>query len=187
MYPAASVSGLYFAHPEARYFAVGRIGARPGRGLRAPQGRRARARSSAGWRPCSTPSPRRSRPERRGRRALRRPHHGRAGPPRLRAARHTVRGGGVRARLPREGHPPRAADPRPRQGRAARGGAAHAALAARRGLLRGRAARLRGLGRHRDRPRARVETTEIPDPSRTAAEWAFQSDTFVPPTSAWEN
>ncbi len=26
MYPAASVSGLYFAHPEARYFTVGRIG-----------------------------------------------------------------------------------------------------------------------------------------------------------------
>ncbi|MBE3095502.1 MAG: hypothetical protein IMZ44_00050, partial [Planctomycetes bacterium] len=26
MIPAASVSGLYFAHPEARYFAVGRIG-----------------------------------------------------------------------------------------------------------------------------------------------------------------
>jgi 5-methyltetrahydrofolate--homocysteine methyltransferase len=26
MHPAASVSGLYFAHPEARYFAVGRIG-----------------------------------------------------------------------------------------------------------------------------------------------------------------
>jgi 5-methyltetrahydrofolate--homocysteine methyltransferase len=26
MYPAASVSGLYFAHPQARYFAVGRIG-----------------------------------------------------------------------------------------------------------------------------------------------------------------
>ncbi len=26
MMPAASVSGLYFAHPEARYFAVGRIG-----------------------------------------------------------------------------------------------------------------------------------------------------------------
>jgi 5-methyltetrahydrofolate--homocysteine methyltransferase len=25
MVPAASVSGLYFAHPEARYFAVGRI------------------------------------------------------------------------------------------------------------------------------------------------------------------
>jgi 5-methyltetrahydrofolate--homocysteine methyltransferase len=25
MYPAASVSGLYFAHPEARYFAVGKI------------------------------------------------------------------------------------------------------------------------------------------------------------------
>ena len=26
MTPAASVSGLYFAHPEARYFTVGRIG-----------------------------------------------------------------------------------------------------------------------------------------------------------------
>jgi 5-methyltetrahydrofolate--homocysteine methyltransferase len=26
MLPAASVSGLYLAHPEARYFAVGRIG-----------------------------------------------------------------------------------------------------------------------------------------------------------------
>ena len=26
MTPAASVSGLYFAHPEARYFTVGRVG-----------------------------------------------------------------------------------------------------------------------------------------------------------------
>jgi 5-methyltetrahydrofolate--homocysteine methyltransferase len=26
MLPAASVSGLYFSHPEARYFNVGRIG-----------------------------------------------------------------------------------------------------------------------------------------------------------------
>ena len=26
MYPAASVSGLYFAHPGAKYFAVGKIG-----------------------------------------------------------------------------------------------------------------------------------------------------------------
>ncbi|HEV2246629.1 MAG TPA: vitamin B12 dependent-methionine synthase activation domain-containing protein, partial [Terriglobia bacterium] len=26
MYPAASVSGLYFSHPESRYFAVGKIG-----------------------------------------------------------------------------------------------------------------------------------------------------------------
>lgn len=25
MYPAASVSGLYFAHPEAKYFSVGKI------------------------------------------------------------------------------------------------------------------------------------------------------------------
>jgi 5-methyltetrahydrofolate--homocysteine methyltransferase len=26
MHPAAAVSGLYFAHAEARYFAVGRVG-----------------------------------------------------------------------------------------------------------------------------------------------------------------
>ena len=26
MYPAASVSGFYFAHPDSRYFAVSRIG-----------------------------------------------------------------------------------------------------------------------------------------------------------------
>ena len=26
MTPAAAVSGLYFAHPAARYFAIGRIG-----------------------------------------------------------------------------------------------------------------------------------------------------------------
>jgi 5-methyltetrahydrofolate--homocysteine methyltransferase len=26
MIPASSVSGLYFAHPDARYFTVGRIG-----------------------------------------------------------------------------------------------------------------------------------------------------------------
>ena len=26
MHPAASVSGLYFGHPQARYFAVGRLG-----------------------------------------------------------------------------------------------------------------------------------------------------------------
>jgi 5-methyltetrahydrofolate--homocysteine methyltransferase len=26
MWPAASVSGLYLAHPEARYFTVGRLG-----------------------------------------------------------------------------------------------------------------------------------------------------------------
>ncbi len=27
MLPASSVSGFYFAHPDAKYFAVGRIGA----------------------------------------------------------------------------------------------------------------------------------------------------------------
>ena len=26
MYPAASVSGFYFANPEARYFGVGKVG-----------------------------------------------------------------------------------------------------------------------------------------------------------------
>jgi 5-methyltetrahydrofolate--homocysteine methyltransferase len=26
MYPTAAVSGWYFAHPQARYFAVGKIG-----------------------------------------------------------------------------------------------------------------------------------------------------------------
>jgi 5-methyltetrahydrofolate--homocysteine methyltransferase len=26
MYPASSVSGFYFAHPESKYFAVGRLG-----------------------------------------------------------------------------------------------------------------------------------------------------------------
>ena len=29
MWPAASVSGFYLAHPDARYFAVGRIGVDP--------------------------------------------------------------------------------------------------------------------------------------------------------------
>ena len=59
--PAASVSGIYFAHPEARYFSVGRIGrdqvedyaarkgidARRGRALAAPEPR-LRARNGAG-------------------------------------------------------------------------------------------------------------------------------------------
>jgi 5-methyltetrahydrofolate--homocysteine methyltransferase len=26
MYPAASVSGWYFSHPESRYFGIGRVG-----------------------------------------------------------------------------------------------------------------------------------------------------------------
>jgi 5-methyltetrahydrofolate--homocysteine methyltransferase len=26
MYPASSVSGFYFSHPESKYFAVGKIG-----------------------------------------------------------------------------------------------------------------------------------------------------------------
>ena len=35
MLPASAVSGLYFHHPQAKYFAVGRIGPGPGGGLRA--------------------------------------------------------------------------------------------------------------------------------------------------------
>ena len=37
MLPAASVSGLYFAHPQARYFTVGRVGRGSDRQLRAAQ------------------------------------------------------------------------------------------------------------------------------------------------------
>ena len=38
MWPGSSVSGLYFAHPEARYFSPGQDWARPGGGLRRAQG-----------------------------------------------------------------------------------------------------------------------------------------------------
>ena len=38
MMPAASVSGLYFANPQARYFMVGRLGTRPGERLCPPEG-----------------------------------------------------------------------------------------------------------------------------------------------------
>ena len=38
MYPTAAVSGWYIAHPQARYFAVGKIDRDQVRGLRAPQG-----------------------------------------------------------------------------------------------------------------------------------------------------
>ena len=38
MWPGAAVSGLYFSHPESRYFVLGRHRPRPGRGLRAAQG-----------------------------------------------------------------------------------------------------------------------------------------------------
>ena len=33
MWPGSSVSGLYFAHPESKYFAVGKLGSRPVAGL----------------------------------------------------------------------------------------------------------------------------------------------------------
>ena len=62
MYPTAAVSGWYFSHPEARYFEVGRIDARPGRRLRAAQGHAgrggralARAATSATSRPPRRP------------------------------------------------------------------------------------------------------------------------------------
>ena len=38
MMPAAAVSGLYFGHPDSKYFAVGRLGTRPDRGLCRAQG-----------------------------------------------------------------------------------------------------------------------------------------------------
>ena len=38
MWPGAAVSGLYFSHPQSRYFVLGRHRPRPGRGLRAAQG-----------------------------------------------------------------------------------------------------------------------------------------------------
>ena len=62
MHPASSVSGLYFSHPEARYFQVGRIGGGPGRGLRAAQaadrgGDGALARALARLRPRARPPP----------------------------------------------------------------------------------------------------------------------------------
>ena len=42
MYPTAAVSGWYFAHPQSRYFALGKIDRDQVRGLRAPQGLDAR-------------------------------------------------------------------------------------------------------------------------------------------------
>ena len=56
--PAASVSGLYFAHPEARYFSVGRIGRDQVEDYAAPQGHRRSPRPSAGCARTSRTSPR---------------------------------------------------------------------------------------------------------------------------------
>ena len=57
MLPAASVSGLYFSHPEAKYFNVGRIGrdqveSYAKRKGDAPRGSRALARLEPRVRPC---------------------------------------------------------------------------------------------------------------------------------------
>ena len=59
MTPAASVSGLYFAHPQSKYFAIQRDRPGSGRGLREAQGHDRRPRSSAGCARCS-PTNRRS-------------------------------------------------------------------------------------------------------------------------------
>ena len=48
MTPAASVSGLYFAHPQARYFTVGRLGEDQIAELRATRRGSRSTRSSAG-------------------------------------------------------------------------------------------------------------------------------------------
>ena len=50
MWPAASVSGLYFSHPEARYFAVDMITRDQVENYAAAQGDAAWRRSNAGWR-----------------------------------------------------------------------------------------------------------------------------------------
>ena len=47
MLPAASVSGFYLSHPDARYFAVGRIGDDQLAGLRATRGHRCRRGAAA--------------------------------------------------------------------------------------------------------------------------------------------
>ena len=70
MTPPASVSGIYLAHPEARYFMVGRIGQRPGRGLRRAEGDdgrggRALAGAESRLRPGGRPRRRRLTPPRR--------------------------------------------------------------------------------------------------------------------------
>ena len=49
MTPAASVSGLYFAHPQAHYFTVGRLGEDQVEDYAQRKGSRS-TRSSAGWR-----------------------------------------------------------------------------------------------------------------------------------------
>ena len=52
MTPAAAVSGIYLAHPQAKYFAVGRIGA-----TRSPTTRRARAGDRGGGRAVADAKP----------------------------------------------------------------------------------------------------------------------------------
>ncbi len=50
MWPGASVSGLYFAHPEARYFAVDLITRDQVEGYARRKGMPLRRGRSAGWR-----------------------------------------------------------------------------------------------------------------------------------------
>jgi 5-methyltetrahydrofolate--homocysteine methyltransferase len=62
MWAAAAVCGLYFSHPEARHFGVGRIERDPGRGLCPPQGlERCRGRALARPDPQLRPARRRAR------------------------------------------------------------------------------------------------------------------------------
>ena len=63
MLPAASVSGLYFSHPQAKYFNVGRLGRDQIESVRPPQGRASRrcrevARPEPRLRPSRRPSSR---------------------------------------------------------------------------------------------------------------------------------
>ena len=91
--------------PTARYFAVGPHRARPGRGLRAPEGACRWTRSSAGWRRTWATIRRRPAPPRPERRATtRRPARGRSrAPARRRCPRSRARGTSPRSGVPPAG------------------------------------------------------------------------------------
>ena len=57
MLPAAAVSGLYFSHPQAKYFNVGRIGRISSSRTRSGRGCRSRRPSGGSRRTCRTTRP----------------------------------------------------------------------------------------------------------------------------------
>ena len=62
MWPGASVSGLYFSHPQSRYFVLGRIGRDQVEDYAAAQGLDRRTRPRSGSRRTSATAPRTSDP-----------------------------------------------------------------------------------------------------------------------------